>query len=79
MPIAIETSGVFGSATAVFIKELGHRLRRVTGDDLSHHHLVQHLSVAVQRGNCVTHYFDLYLVYLICALLILSIYFIFII
>ena len=35
VPIAIETSGVFGPATAVFIKELGHRLRRVTGDDLS--------------------------------------------
>ena len=51
MPIAIETSGVFGPATAVFIKELGHRLRWVTGDDLSHHHLVQRLSVAVQRGK----------------------------
>ena len=36
------------------IKELGHRLRWVTGDDLSHHHLVQRLSVAIQRGNCAS-------------------------
>ena len=53
VPIAIVTSGMFGPATAVFIKELGHRLRWVTGDDLSHHHLVQRLSVAI-RGNCAS-------------------------
>ena len=34
-----------------FFHLLGHRLRRVTGDDLSRHHLVQRLSMAVQRGN----------------------------
>ena len=52
--IAIETSGVFGPATAVFIKELGHQLRRVTGDDISHHHLVQRLSIAIQKGVCAS-------------------------
>ena len=54
VPIAIETSGVFGPATAVFTKELGHQLRWVTGDDLSHHHLVQQLSMAIQRRNCAS-------------------------
>ena len=41
-------------ATKAFVKELGHRLRQVTGDEMSHHHLVQRLSVAIQRGNCAS-------------------------
>ena len=51
MPISIGTSAVFGPDTAVFIKKLGHQLMWVTGDDLSNHHLVQRLSVAIQREN----------------------------
>ena len=47
-PVAIETSGVFGPA---FIKELGRRLGQVTGDERSHQHLVQRLSIALLRGN----------------------------
>ena len=58
VPIAIETSGVFGPATAVFIKELGHRLRRVTGDDLSHHHLV-HGCLWPYRGGIVHQFWGL--------------------
>ena len=54
VPVAIETTGVFGPATKAFVKELGHRLRQVTGDEMSHHHLVQRLSVAIQRGNCAS-------------------------
>ena len=31
-PVAIETTGVFGSRTTEFLKELGHRLRQVSGE-----------------------------------------------
>ena len=51
VPVAIETTGVFGPDTTSFLKELGQRLRQVTGDDNSHRYLIQHLSVAVQQGN----------------------------
>ena len=45
---SIETSGV------AFVKELGRRLRQVTGDELSYQHLLQCLSIAVQRGNAAS-------------------------
>ena len=51
MPVAIETTGVLGPETALFLKDLSNRLRQVTGDDDTHYHLLQRLSVAVQRGN----------------------------
>ena len=50
-PVAIETSGVFGPKTMRFVRELGQRLERVTGEARSTNYLVQRLSVAVQRGN----------------------------
>ncbi|KAL5502512.1 hypothetical protein EMCRGX_G009303 [Ephydatia muelleri] len=50
-PVAIETSGVYGPRTADFLKELGHRLRQVSGEASSFHYLAQRLSVAIQRGN----------------------------
>ena len=50
-PVAIETSGVYGPRTADFLKELGHRLRQVSGEASSFHYLTQRLSVAIQRGN----------------------------
>ena len=50
-PVAIETSGVLGPDSMAFLKDLGHRLARVTGEDKSTAYLLQRLSVAVQRGN----------------------------
>ena len=50
-PVAIETSGVYGQKTTDFIKELGHRLRQVSGEANSFQYLAQRLSVAIQRGN----------------------------
>ena len=35
----------------IFLKELGHRLRQVSGEASSFHYLAQRLSVAIQRGN----------------------------
>ena len=49
--IAIETSGAIGPRARAFLKELGRRLRRETGEANSTSHLMQRLSVAVQRGN----------------------------
>ena len=49
--VAIETSGVFGHEVRAFIKELGHRLEQITADSKSQQHLVQQISVAIQRGN----------------------------
>ena len=54
VPVAIETTGVFGPDTTSFLNELGQRFRQVTGDDNSHRYLIQRLSVAVQRGNAAS-------------------------
>ena len=53
-PVAIETSGVFRPKTTEFLKELGHRLRQVSGEANSFAYLTQRLSVAVQRGNAAS-------------------------
>ncbi len=37
-----------------FVKELGGRVARVTGDQKSSHYLLQRLLVAVQRGNAAS-------------------------
>eukprot|EP00731_Ephydatia_muelleri_P010723 Em0005g1309a len=49
-PVAIETTGVFGPRTNDFLKELGHRLRQVSGEANSFSYLTQRLSVAIQRA-----------------------------
>ena len=50
-PVSIETSGAFGEETAHFIREIGRRLQDKTNDPQAYQHLLQRLSVAVQRGN----------------------------
>ena len=49
--VAVETSGVFGQGTKSFIKELGCRLQVKNGEPQAHHHLLQRISVAMQRGS----------------------------
>ena len=51
IPLAFETLGAIGSESLVFLKELGHRLHKATGDPQSFQFLLQRLSVAIQRGN----------------------------
>ena len=51
VPIAIETSGVFGSEAITFFKELGQRTKFESGDPPSFHFLIQRAAVAIQRGN----------------------------
>lgn len=50
IPVAVETSGVFGLDTSSFFKELGHDVARVSGDKSAFIFLIQRISVAVQRG-----------------------------
>ena len=51
VPVAIETSGVFGPEAISFIKELGRRIRAETREPCSLQLLMQGIVVAVQRGN----------------------------
>ena len=48
VPVAVETSGVFGTEALEFIKVLGHRLHQCTGEAKSGLYLLQRMSVAVQ-------------------------------
>ena len=43
-----------GPRTTHFLKELGHRLRQVSGEANSFANLTQRLSVVVQRGNAAS-------------------------
>ena len=53
-PLVVETSDVFGSGAREFFTELGRRLIRVTGDLMSQCHMIQQISVALQRGNAAS-------------------------
>ena len=50
-PIAVETCGSMGPDTLSFLRDLGRRLRSVTGEPQSFVHLLRRLSVAIQIGN----------------------------
>ena len=52
--MAIETTGAIGPQSLEFLKELGQRLRQVSGESNSTTYLLQRLSVAVQRGNAAS-------------------------
>ena len=51
VPIAVETLGTLGPEARSFFQDLGRRLKVATQELLSHHYLMQRISVAVQRGN----------------------------
>ena len=48
VPIAIETSGVFGPEAWCFLTSLSSRIRALTHDDMAYCYLAQQLSVAAQ-------------------------------
>ena len=54
IPIAIETSGVFGEKALAFFREIGKCLRLKTNDPQSLFHLCQRISVYVKKFNCVS-------------------------
>jgi len=51
VPVAIETSGVWGSEGLDLIKDIGRRITTVSHDPRSTTFLRQRISMAVQRGN----------------------------
>ena len=53
-PVAVEMSGVIGSQSLAFLRDLGQCLKRVTGEEKSLCHLLQRVSVAIQRGNAAS-------------------------
>ena len=53
-PVAIETSGAISAQSMAFLKDLGRRITRVTGEERSTTYLLQRLSVAILRGNSVS-------------------------
>ena len=53
-PIAFETSGSIGPDSMSFLKDLGRRIKMVTGEPQSFSFLMQRLSVAVQTGNAIS-------------------------
>ena len=53
MPIAFRTLGLINSKALSFLADLGRRMTTVTGDPREGAFLLQRLSVAVQRFNCV--------------------------
>jgi hypothetical protein len=51
VPVAIETSGVWGQAGLQFIKQVGNRIKEATGEKASTNYLIQRISIAIQQGN----------------------------
>ena len=52
--VVLEKEGVFGPGTQEFVTELGRWLIWVSGDPLARSHMIQQISVAVQRGNAAS-------------------------
>ena len=50
----VETSGVFGPETRVFLHKLSSRVKSFTLEEKSHFYLTQQLSIAIQRGNALS-------------------------
>ena len=53
-PVATETLGAMGKRSLAFVRELGHRVMQCTGEVKARTYLLQHLSIALQRGNAVS-------------------------
>lgn len=53
-PVAIETSGVYGTSTRCFVQYLGRRITEVTGEPRETFWLKQRIGIAVARGNALS-------------------------
>jgi hypothetical protein len=51
VPVALETSGVWGKEGISLIKEIGRRITEATGEPRATSYLIQRLSICLQRGN----------------------------
>ena len=53
-PVAFESTGVFGKDALTLIKDIAHRSRLITHDQLSYLKLCQRLSICIQNFNCAS-------------------------
>ena len=53
-PVALETTGVLGASTSLFVRSLGRRISAQTGDKRETRWLIERLSLAVARGNAAS-------------------------
>ena len=54
-PFAVETLGTFGEAALALVKDLGSRIREITGEAKSRLYLTQRISnIEIQRGNAIS-------------------------
>ena len=51
IPVGAETYGSLGPQGLKFLKDIGKRIKEVTGEKLSTFYLMQNISMAIQRGN----------------------------
>jgi hypothetical protein len=51
VPVAMETTGIFGQEGLQFIRQIGQRITAITGEERATSFLIQRLSIATQRGN----------------------------
>ena len=54
IPVSVESTGVFGPRTVSFVKDLGRRITRQSGNTNATTYLRQRLSMAIQRGNALS-------------------------
>ena len=54
IPIAIETLGAWGTEGLNFIKNIGQKIKLITGNKRSTFFLFQSISMAIQRGNAAS-------------------------
>ena len=54
-PVVVDSLGFFGPEAQFFFQDLDRCLKDSTSESLSHHYLMQRISVAVQRGNTAGH------------------------
>lgn len=51
IPIAVETSGVFGKLGLKLLKEIGSKITEITKEKRATSYLFQRMGIAIQRGN----------------------------
>ena len=51
IPVAVETYGAWGTQGLKLIKDIGRKIKGVTGENRSTFYLCQNISVAIQKGN----------------------------
>ena len=53
VPVAVETSGIIGSAGCSLLTDIGRRISRATNDPRQMSSIFQQMSVAIIRGNAL--------------------------